>query len=291
MGLKQNILIKINGKDLTVEPSSITYKDEAGTKSDSLTLEFAGEYLVPKYKDKISVVVDDFPFGMFVVQNTKLTKYTTTVEATATDFNGTLKQKQNTSHSTTTTKVIAQKIAKKHNLKCKCDVENNITHISQINQSDLLFLSNLAKIHNANFSIKNETLLFLKNNKKTFSKTIDANECEDYELDISNKDDYKSCTAKYHDTKQNKVITITAGSGEPSYSIKREFKNKTEAKQQVEAMLNNKGKNKITGNLSIYGMPLEVGTKIELKGHVLTINTIEHTINESGWNMQIELES
>ena len=290
MGLTR---VTVNGKDVSLDLESFTYKDEKGILSDSVTLQVCGEFERPKYSDEIKAYIGDFYCGTFLVQNVRFSKYTTTVEATAINFSGSLKEKKYKDYKETTIKQICKDIAKTHDLNCKVDVHVDIEHISQIDQSDLEFLRKLSKDYNATFSIKDNTLLFLQDNKEDIkvSYSIDEKECESWELEYANKTLYGSCKAIWHDTKENVQKSVTAGSGEPVKTLKGDFKSETEALQKATSSLAlaNKGLNK--GRLSIDGQKIEAGAKLEFKNQTFQIINVNHYVNSSGWSIDVEFEN
>ncbi len=290
MGLVKLI---VNGKDVSLNLVSFTYKDKKGILSDSITLEVEGEFQRPKYKDTIIAYIDNFLCGTFCVQNVKFSKHSTSVEATAIDFAGNLKEKKYKHYKDTTIANICKQIASNHNLKCKSNLTNKITHISQIKQSDLEFLQKLSKDYNATFSIKNNTLLFLKDKKDDIKQRyfIDEKECESWELEYTNKTLYKSCKAVYHDTKTNTSKDITVGNGTPIKVIKEHFKNETQAKEKATSALELANKGTIKGHLSIYGQVIEAGAILNFKNQDFQIISVNHTVDSTNWNIEVEFEN
>lgn len=292
MGLKAIKLI-VNGKNVSLDLENFSYKDEKGVLSDSITLQVAGEFERPKYKDEIKAYIDDFYCGIFSVQNVKFSKHTTTIEATAINFSGDLKEKKFKDFKDTSIDKICKEIASNHSLDCKANLDTNISHISQINQSDLEFLKKLSQDYNATFSVKNNTLLFLKDSKSDIQTTykIDENECENWELEYTNKTLFNSCKAVWHDTKENKTKSITVGSGNPIKTLEAKFKDEDEAKQKAKSALEVANKGTIKGNLSIYGQIIEAGAKLNFKNQIFQIISVNHSINTSGWNIEVEFEN
>ncbi len=292
MGLNQ-IFLTVNGKDVFLNLENFNYKDEKGILSDSIILQVTGEFQKPSYKDEIKAYIGSFFCGTFSVQNIKLSRFTTTIEATAINFSGNLKEKKYRYFKNTTIENICQKIASNHSLKCKSDLKNQITHISQINQSDLDFLKKLSNDYNATFTIKNNTLLFLKDKKEDIKASyyIDENECEDWELEYTNKTLYKSCKAVYHDTKTNTVKNIVVGEGTPTKVIKQSFKTRNEAKEKAKAALEIANKGIIKGRLSTYGQIIEAGANLNFKNQLFQIISVNHNSNSSGWNIEVEFEN
>ena len=292
MGLKAIKLI-VNGKNVSLDLENFSYKDEKGVLSDSITLQVAGEFERPKYKDEIKAYIDDFYCGIFSVQNVKDKKTSMLIEATAINFSGDLKEKKFKDFKDTSIDKICKEIASNHSLDCKANLDTNISHISQINQSDLEFLKKLSQDYNATFSVKNNTLLFLKDSKSDIQTTytIDENECENWELEYTNKTLFNSCKAVWHDTKENKTKSITVGNGNPIKTLEAKFKDEDEAKQKAKSALEVANKGTIKGNLSIYGQIIEAGAKLNFKNQIFQIISVNHSINTSGWNIEVEFEN
>ncbi|PIE74241.1 MAG: hypothetical protein CSA19_00745, partial [Deltaproteobacteria bacterium] len=159
-----------------------------------LMLQVVGEWERPRYQDEIKAWIKDFYCGTFSVQNVKFSKGYTSVEATAVSFSGNLKTIKNRHFKDTSIKKICAQLAREHSLKNKCDVDVDIPYVSQNHQSDLSFLQKLSLDFGATFSIKNNTLLFLKDKKndECVIYEIDENECESWELEYTNKTLYGS---------------------------------------------------------------------------------------------------
>jgi len=203
----------------------------------------------------IKAYINDFFCGTFIVQNVKFSKFNTIIEATAIDFSTNLKEKKFKDFKNTSIAKICKSIALDNNLNCKTNIDIPISYISQIDQSDLEFLKKLSYDYNATFSIKNNTLLFLKNNKEDITTTykIDENEYESWQLEYTNKTLFNSCKAVWHDTKDNTLKSVMIGKQNPVKVLKGNFKSQEEAQQKVKSALEIANKGTIKGSLSIYG--------------------------------------
>lgn len=290
MGL---VKLLVNGKEVNLSLISFEYKDEKGILSDSINLQVAGTWERPKYKDEIKAWIDDFYCGTFLVQSVKFSKDFTSLQATAIDFSGSLKEKRNFNFTNLSVCEICKTIASNHNLTCKCDVDIFIPHISQINQSDLEFLQKLSRSFNATFSIKNNTLLFLNDNKQKLvsTYTIDENECFDYELEYSNKTQYHSCCAVFHDTKTNEKKEIFVGDKEPIYKIYGNYQDENIALLKAKKALIRVNKGTIKGSFSTYGQIIEAGAKLRFKDQNFQITSVNHSVNSDLWSINVEFEN
>ncbi len=303
--------VEANGTDVTAQLqndlSYISFSDEDGNQSDEITLKVAGNFARPKYHDEIKLwlgyeKVGLFYCGVFKVQSTERDKYSLSICATGADFSSALKQKRDTSYEKVSLKDVARIVANRHELKLKSDFEDMLMpHLSQTNESDLHMMKRLAKDYNALFSIKNGTLVFLKRIKENMASDklpvfeIDASECDSYSIKHSDKTIYGACEASWHDTKENKTLSITVGNGTPVLKLKGNFKTPAEAKAKAEAKLQSANRGSKSGSLSMYGKEIYAGCMLQLTGAgeddgEYSIKSVNHTF-DSGWQMSIEIEN
>ena len=303
--------VEANGADVTEQLQnnliSISFSDEDGNQSDEITLSVAGDFARPKYKDEIKLwlgyeEVGLFYCGVFKVQSTQRDNYSLSISATGADFSSALKQKRDMSYEKVSLKDIAQIVANRHQLKLKSDFEDMfMPHLSQTNESDLHMMKRLAKDYNGIFSIKNGTLVFLKRIKENMASDklpvfeIDVSECESCSIKHSDRTIYGACEASWHDTKENKTLSVTVGNGTPVLKLKGNFKTPVEAKAKAEAKLQNANRGTKSGTISVYGKEIYAGGMLRLSGvgeddGEYSIKSVNHTF-ENGWKMSIEIEN
>jgi len=313
--MKPIFKVVANNEDVTeminLNSSKIEFKDEEGELSDEITLEFVGEYKKPKKDDEIKLWLGSeeeelFYCGLFLVNNSKYKrndKTTIEVIATAANFSKGLKVKRNRTYENVSIRKVASIIAIKHELDLKCDYEDiYIDNLQQTNESDLSFLKRIAEQYNAIFSIKNNTLTFLKkikDNKKSkdlprFKLVVD--EQTSVEIENTNKDMYNSCKAIWRDTKDNKEKSIIVGDGEPTKIIKDSFESMADAKVKAQAVLQKANSKTKVGTISCTGFAIYAGGILELSGTLeddgdYHIKNVHHIQDENGWNMTIQIEN
>ena len=311
MGLTPAFRLLANNVDVTAHLNknlvSISFVDQDGIKADKIEIKVFGEFKRPKYQDKLKLYLyykedkEEFFCGVFIVQNTSWNiDNTLNISATATDFNAQLKVFKNRNFEQKSVKDIVEFIAKEHNLKSKCDFEDiYYPYIAQTNESDIAFLGRIAKDLNAVYSIKNETIIFLRQDEKNTLKTIiiDAKDCASLVIKNSNKTYYKSATLKYQDTKNNKIQTVKIGTQEPIYNIQETFTDKTNLEFKAKAKLETLNKGIKSGTFKIHGFGIYAKSNlkfinIKLEDNITYhIDTITHTLDTRGWNMQIEFSN
>lgn len=167
--------ILTNGKDITQtinkNTSKINIKDESENLADELTLEVQGSFKKPKYEDELEVwigTLEDelFYCGTFKVQTSTQkigNEASMSITATSADFSKNLKVKRNQSYEAVSVKTIVQTIGVTHNQKIVSNFEDvYVLHLEQTNESDMNFLTRIAKELNAVFVIKNDKIIFRK---------------------------------------------------------------------------------------------------------------------------------
>lgn len=308
---KPVFMIIANGKDVTasIQKSliSLSFYDEVNEKADELNIKVCGEFARPSYHDELKLYLgydEQFTYmGSFLVQTTtRDKKHILSISATGVNFTNTLKEKRDLTYEKISIKDICKQVAARSGLKLKSDFDDVfIVSQAQSNESDLHFLNRLAKEYNAIFNIKNDTLIFtqkIKDEKKNDDLPryiINANNCETYSIKHSNKTLYKSCRSTWHDTKENKTLSITVGSGEPVLINKGNFKNAAEAKAKAVAKLQRANQGLVSGSLSIEGEAIFAGGKLNLVNTLeddgeYQIKTVEHTFDQNGWVININFE-
>ena len=299
--------IEVNGKDVTENVKkhlvSLSLKDESGDETDELTLNFDNLFKRPKYEDKIKVWLGYkesglYYCGAFLVQTTEKNQNSLRVKATSTNFTTEIKKKRNISYENITLCDLVKKIADRNSLKFRCNFNDVFfKHLAQTDESDLNLLNRIAKMYNATFNIKNDTLIFIKkqgdNNLPVFE--IDRNNVNSYSIKYANKTLYKSVKAIYHDTKENKQKEVIFGNGEPQYILQDSFKDENEALKRAEGILNLLNSGIVSGNLTINGMNIIAGAKLKLIGFSeddgkYSIKRVTHNLNGSGYTVRVEFE-
>ena len=298
-------VLVVNGADVTTKmyenSASMTYVDNAGEMSDELSITIAGSWDIVKFSDKARLLLgylDDevWECGTFEVQSVKIGAFETRIKATSTSFNNDLKTKQNRVWHKKRVSDIVSNIAHRHNLKVECNIDTKVVYLSQANESDIHLLTRIAKEHNALFKIKDDRLLFVKR-EELGKYSIDIAECSNYSITFKNRTVYGSAIAEYYDSKENSSVRVKIGSGKPVLRLEEYFDSKEEARRVAQNKLKEQSRGKVSGSLSIYGMNIVSGGKIELVGDdrikdmEFTIKKATHTINSSGFSSVLEFES
>jgi len=275
---------------------SLEVVDYDGTKADELSITLSNVIKRPLNDDKIKLWIDYNFYGTFLVDSTE-TNYLNllTITATSANFSKTLKTKQNRNYKETSLHKIINKIAEEHKLKTKIDFEDiNYENIIQEKESDLHFLNRLAEKYDAIFSIKNDTLLFLKRSENLPTFLIDLNDCFPWSIKHKSREKYQSCIATWRDTKYNKNKSVKIGDEEPILKIDGNYLSESEAMVIAKASLAKSKRGTIEGNLSKKGEYLSAGSHIQIINSkqddgVYSLSIVTTTIDKDGFRVKVLL--
>ena len=270
--------------------ASIQVTDAINNESDSVVIE-CEKFISKKEDPKIELYLGYtnsalWKVGVYSLQSVTYMPKKVKLLFTSVEFDKTFKEKRTVSFQKLTIKELVSKIAAKHNLKSKCDMEQFLEHIDQKNESDLALLNRIANKYNAIFNIKNKTLIFLsKTSKKLPVFEINANQANTWNIYTNNRFLYRSIEAKYHSIKENKTNIIKIGSKKPTYILEDIYKNKTEALNIAKAKLDQLIAKSAGGNIVLEGQNIIAGAKVNIKGFsnyidgLYLINNVEHSIS------------
>lgn len=304
--------LKIDGKSIEIKNIlSLSFYDEAGVKSDKVTFSVMPDFPKPPpnaklelifktlYKDEI---IEELDCGLFHVQAvTRNDNKALSITATGVEFNE--KQKNKLSHHYVDTKLssIVKIVADRLGHKTKFQTTDvSIKSLNQTNETDINFLERIAKDYNVLFSIKNDFIYFVNKDDDALPVTkIDISKCSSSSMKHSTKEYYKSCEASWHDIDKAKIIKVTVGDGAPLVKIRSSYKDEADAKIKAEAKLKSINKGTVKGSLSLKGINVYAGTKLELfntyKGEddgVFSVENCTHSYSRNGgWNCSLEIEN
>ncbi|MDD3770463.1 MAG: contractile injection system protein, VgrG/Pvc8 family [Sulfuricurvum sp.] len=306
--------ITVNGKDVTEQLREyligIDYTDDIDNEADGFAIKFQGEsFTPPSFKDVLKVWIgyrgNLWYIGSFSVLKSRLEYETMEVEVTATpvDFGSNIKEKRTTSYDNVTLQQILDKIAARHGLSVKNSFpKHTYSHKAQTNESDLVFMSRLARELGATFAIKNNTILFRpkkggSQEEELPSLTIDARQTKGLVLETLDKTVYKSAIASWHSTKDNKTKKVTVGSGSPVLQVRGSFKDESDARTKAKSKLESENRGTVRGSFEYEGANLIAGAKINLSSippgwpPVFGIKQVRHSWSDGGYLVNVEFEN
>ena len=178
-------------------------------------------------------------------------------------------------------------------------------HIDQQTESDLGFLSRLAKRNGALFKLADGKVLFLKKGAKKNpsgnpkpARTVTPPEVSSWTMTESERGGHKSVKCSWMDHKAGKRKTVTAGSGKPVHRDKRLYRTEAEAKAAAQGQLADLERGKRDGSLEMMGNPefcaeMDVtlfGFDADVDG-TYSAKSVSHDFSASGYTMSVSLEA
>lgn len=310
-------------KDLTATLSdrliSLELTDKKGTESDDLTIELDdpdGDLVLPPTKARLSVslgwagqgLVDK---GLFKVDEIDYTwpPNRLTIRAKGTPVSESLGERKERSWHGKTLGQIATTIAAEHELKPMISTMLDgtpIAHIDQTNESDINFLTRLAKLHDAICTVKSERLLLTPVAACTSvtgtpipEQTIQLSDHDSGTYHSDDRSLYTGVRAYWHDAGASRRKSVLAGVKGHEKSLRATFPNKAEAEKAAKAELQRikRGTGTLTLNLDkgrptlMPETPMRVkGIKKEIAAQRWIIKEIKHSVNGSGYTNSIQAE-
>jgi len=285
-----------NGHDATTDLkpllSSVTFTDhEEGAADDvEITLDnseglwFNSQYptegdtmqLYLGYTDKL------IDCGLFQIDELTLSgaPHVIDIKAISSFISKALKTKNSKAFESQTLRQVAQYFCGKHNLRLIDKTENMlvqvyIDRITQEEETDLQFLSRLAKEYGFLFSVKGEKLTFTSYyelDNAPAVKDISVLQLSNYSITEKTYDTYSAGFLRKRDSRRNKIIEADYSDGLSTKNVNSEHvignvSNEKQAEQRIRGRLWSKNKAKQSGILNLEGDPsLIAGINFNLTG-------------------------
>ncbi|SHI81867.1 contractile injection system protein, VgrG/Pvc8 family [Halodesulfovibrio aestuarii] len=317
--------VEANGQDISAllkgENSQITITDEAGYKSDklSITLSDAG-FTLPDagaelavymgYKDNLRLM------GKYVVDEVAINfpPDSLTISANAAPFDESkfgltpLQSQKSRSFPAGTISDLVATIANDHGLVAAVApslVQVALPHIDQLDESDMNVLTRIAKDHDAIAKANGGKLLFVERGEGKNIRgqqmptiTLTKNQVTSGSVKLSQREAYKSVTAIFRDTAASADIEVTAGTGDPVYRLKCMYNDMAAATTAVQKQLKAFARGKATLSLSLPFTPdLVAESRLILKQFRTgidgewSVTKATHTMTASGGVTSVEGEA
>ena len=299
---------------------SLIVTDESGIQSDTLEIKLddrdrsirlprtgAELYLHLGYhKDKLT------PIGLFVVDelNTEGPPDSLTIRARAADFRQSLKSQNTRSWENMTLDDITKTIAAEHQLQPAIaeDLKTKaIAHIDQTEESDLHFLTRLAKQYDAVSTIKEGRLLFIPKGKGRTASGKDLpvihltpEQLTHYRFTMTDRGKYTAVIAHWHNSATAQRVSVRVGepNTKPVFTLRGQHPDEETAKVAARSKLDSLQRGTMTANLTLPGMAaLRAEGKIRLGGFRdgvdgdWVINHVSHKLGRSGFVTSVRAES
>lgn len=318
--------ITLNGKDLTgkIEPRlvSLSLDESRSDDADTLTLvldDSDGKLAIPKRGEVVRVsfgwadtgLVDKGSFTINEVEHGG-SPDTLTIQARSASMTKNMSERREKSWHGETIGAIVRKIAGTHGLKpaiAEALAKIAISHIDQTHESDMSFLTRLAKRYDAVMNVKDSHLLFMPighgtsvSGKPLALIELTRKSGDQHHYHVSERENYAGVRAFYHVTGRAKRKSVVVG-GENNHSIKvlpETYPTEAEAGAAATAELNRTQRSQATmsytlalGRPDLYPeVPVYLnGFKPDIDNESWLAKKVKHSIADGGYTTALELET
>lgn len=317
--------VTLDGADLTerMRPRllELTLTEQRGDEADELSLQLHdhdGRMAIPARGALLNVaigwqgvgLVDKGSFTVDEVEHSG-TPDTISIRARSADLTKDMRTRKEKSWHNTTLGAILKAIAAKHGLKANIGgklAAINISHLDQTNESDVHFLTRLAKRFDAVATVKAGTLLFTPIGSGVTTTgltlpdvTIARRDGDQHRYTVAGRDDYTGVRAFWADKKGATQRDVLVGDDENARRLPGTYHSEKEAREQAEAAFKRIQRGAATLSYSLaLGRPdispeqraHVTGFKAEIDATEWLISKVTHTITGSaGFTTQVEMET
>jgi phage protein D len=312
--------IELNGKDKTAEWSkvleSLTITDMAGVESDTCEVSFdnADGFRAPPIGAELKVWLGYEPAPVYMGRY-KVESWTKegepkrlSISATAADLTGPMRARKLRSFHEKTLKEIVDDVAKSNGLTAQVDEAigaRKVEHIDQQTESDIGFLTRLAKRNGATFKVADGQVIFAAKGSRKLPSGKDKTVIElkpqgqsHWTATFGAREDYVAASASYRDSATQRRRTEKAGEGSVVHRDRRLYGSAVEAAAAAEANLGDLRRGTTTVTIEMLGeVSLFAEALVALKdfdpdvdGSYLA-SSVTHTFNSSGFTTNVSLET
>lgn len=285
--------LEIAGRDVTRDLApyvlDVTYTDRVDGASDELEVRLEDTYgrfraaWYPTKGDRVKAWLG-FPSGLIPCGTFEIDQPTyegppdvLTIRALAASPSKPVRTKNNAEHEGKTLAQIAQAVGGRLGLRIVGDVPNlKLDSVTQSNETDLAFLSRLAKDYGLVFSLRGDAIVFqdvyaLEAGRSIL--TLDRADLTRYAFSENMVGVYKSCELTYHQPKTKRKVTHTVTATAPGIAggdvlkIRKKASGESQAMAMARAELHRANAKRKTGRVELAGDPrLLAGVNFSLTG-------------------------
>ncbi len=313
--------IQADGADITTQIKtrllSLRISDEAGMTSDSLELTLddrGGTLELPRTGANLRVYLGYEQSGLsdmgaYTVDELDLQgpPLTMSIRARAADFRQAFKAPKTRTWHDTTLGEIVETVARENGYQPRISValaRIRIAHVDQTDESDIHLVTRLARQYDATAKPTGGALVFVEKGSlvtptgKAMPKIrLSARDLKNWRATLPERGKYPAVKAQYHDRDQAKRVSVTSGSGEPVFTLKRTYPDAAQAEHAAAAKLAAFDRGLATLSLTLPGRPeLAAESALVLSGvrsgvdGTWAMTRVEHRLDASGYVCDVEAE-
>ncbi len=311
----------VDGKDRTADIAvrliKLQIKDQAGFKSDSLSLSVDDADGVLELPRKGAVIEASLgyqetglkSFGKFTVDEVEVSgpPATMVIRAKAADMRQGLKELKSRSWDQVTIGDLVSSIAAEHELMPKVSADyaqDLIAHIDQTDESDMNLLTRIAKERGALVKVANNNLVMVPiseaktvSGKKLEAVTINLSDATKWSATFPDRGRYLSVVASWGDIESGALQEVTAGQGEPVFRLRNPYPTQADASEAAKAKLKALNHSEAKLSITLPGNPdLLAETPLSLVGFrsgvaaEWVVNSVVHSYSPSGYSVSVQAE-
>ena len=207
---------------------------------------------------------------------------------------------------------IIREVAARNRWQAVCSITTTVPRADQVGESDLNFLTRLARQYNATATLKDRKLVVLPraDGKTASGKSLPVvrlapNEVTSYRLTFPDRGSVGAVKAQAHDTKTGKKIDIVipnpdapVGSSSATYTDRHIYPNASAAKAAAKAKLAGMNRQTASGQLELRGRAdLAAEKSVELQGFkqevdgTYLIESVTHQLAGQSWSTSVEISA
>ena len=316
--------LSIAGKNITgrIAPfvSSVEYTDRLEEESDEVQIvldDIAGLWQSDFYPSQGDTLELEMGYegsalrcGDFEIDGIEFSgpPDTIVIKAIAAAITESMRTRNSRAYEKQTLKDIAQFIADRHGLKLIGDTSRlsniEVGRKTQDNESDISFLSGVARKYGIIFSVRGDQMIFLNPEdleKEDSIASFKRCQLSGYSFKDKTSDTYEEASVSRRDIKTNTVQNWSVqSSGDPAKKdtivVGGRVENESQAEAVTEGAIREMNKDKLTGSFTTDGNPLLVaGVNVDMEGFGAfsgkwTIKESKHTISvDNGYTTEISI--
>jgi phage protein D len=205
---------------------------------------------------------------------------------------------------------IVSDIAQRNQLKLMCSVEVGIPRVDQINESDMHFITRLAREHGATASIKDGKLIVAPRGEGQAGSgrplpevMLKRDDLASYSMTFPDRPAYGATAANWHNNKTGKVEVIHRpnpnGDTGPTYTERHIYPSLEDAEAAAKSRVEGLNRATMTGKMELMRGRADVGAErwLQIQGvkdevdGVYLIESVEQNFNKSAWITSLNINA
>jgi phage protein D len=318
-----DFVLTVDGRDITATVDarliSLQLTEGRGDESDALTLtldDSDGRMDIPPPGATITLMlgwlgetlVDKGAFEVDEIEHSG-TPDTLHITARAAEMRGDLRRRAQHSYHETTLGALVQAVAARNRLMARISpalAGLALAHEDQTNESDLHFISRIARLHDATATVKKGTLIVLAIDSKTSASgqplpewTMTRADGDQHRWVSAQRDSYSGARATWHDVRTGQQHEVIDGEADNAKNIKDTYTREQDAiwAARSERSRIERGKATFSLTLAMGRADLMAQSIVRLQGFKPKIDEpdwrivkITHSLGDGGFTSQLEME-